>query len=264
MGKFLVIWSSLEYFKEKFLANSSWIDDLRIRGSYGEVGNDSHTSNSGLNFYVNQPTYALGYDNESAGGIVSNGIGAPNLIWEQNAQADIALEFSTFKSRFSGSVEYYHRKTDGLIFEVPNPLSLGLDTRTENIGSMYNSGIELALNAVIVKTPSFSWDFNVNASTIKNKITELPQKEIINGSKKLEVGSSMFDYWLREWYGVDAADGYALYVSDPNLIVAGDVEQRVVNGVNVTTNHTKANYHYAGSALPDLLEVLLILLNIKV
>lgn len=250
-GNFWSFGAAWNISKEKFLANSSWIDDLRIRGSYGEVGNDAHISTS-LPFNVNIPTYALGYDNGSVGGIVSNGVGAPDLIWESNAQSDIALEFSTFKSRFSGSIEYYHRKTDNLIFDVPNPLSLGLDTKTQNIGSMYNSGIEIALNAVIVKTPSFSWDFNVNASTIKNKITELPLKEIINGSKKLEVGSSMYDYWLRDWYGVDAADGYALYVSDPNLIVAGDVEQRVVNGVNVTTNHTKANYHYAGSALPDL------------
>lgn len=251
-GNFWSFGAAWNLSKESFLVNSSWINDLRIRGSFGEVGNDSHISNTGLNFYVNQPTYALGYDNQSEGGIISNGIGAPDLKWEKNVQSDIALEFSTFKNRFSGSVEYYNRKTDGLIFEVPNPLSLGLDNRIENIGSMYNHGIEVSLNAMIVKTADFSWDFNVNASTIKNKITSLPQDEIINGTKKYAVGSSIYDYWLRDWYGVDAADGYALYVSDPKLIVAGDAEQRVVNGVNVTTNHTKALYHYAGSALPDL------------
>ena len=64
--------------------------------------------------------------------------------------------------------------------------------------------------------------------------------------------NSIYDYWLRDWYGVDAADGYALYVSDPNLIVAGDAVQRVVNGVNVTTDQNKALYHYADSAIPDL------------
>ncbi|KVV14256.1 TonB-dependent receptor [Flavobacterium sp. TAB 87] len=251
-GNFYSVGAAWNISKENFLADSSWIDDLRIRGSYGEVGNDSHISNTGLSFYVSQPTYALGYDNDSEGGILSNGIGAPNLKWEKNTQSDLALEFAAFKNRFTGTVEYYNRKTDGLIFDVPNPLSLGLDTRVENIGSMFNQGIEVSLNAAIIKTNDFSWDFTVNASTITNEITSLPQKEIINGTKKYTVGSSIYEYWLRDWYGVDSADGYALYVADPALIVAGDTEQRVVNGMNVTTNHTKALYKYAGSALPDL------------
>ncbi|MBK0370462.1 SusC/RagA family TonB-linked outer membrane protein [Flavobacterium agrisoli] len=251
-GNFWSVGAAWNISKESFLSSSSWLNDLKLRGSFGEVGNDSHTSNSGLSYYVYQPTYSLGYDNGSEGGIVANGIGAPNLKWEKNTQADLALEFSTFSNRFSGTVEYYNRKTDGLIFNVPNPLSLGLDNRVENIGSMENDGIEVSLNAMFVKTKDFSWDFNVNASTINNKITSLPQEEIINGSKKLKVGSSMYDYWLRDWYGVDPTDGYILYVSDPSLIVANDAEQRVVNGVNVTTNHTKALYHYAGSSLPDL------------
>ncbi|UFH47785.1 TonB-dependent receptor [Flavobacterium galactosidilyticum] len=251
-GNFWSFGAAWNISKENFLSEASWINDLRLRGSFGEVGNDSHISNAGLSFYVSQPTYALGYDNDSEGGIVANGIGAPNLKWEKNTQSDVAIEFAAFKNRFSGSVEYYNRKTDGLIFEVPNPLSLGLDNRVENIGSMFNSGIEVSLNATFVKTKDFSWNFNVNASTLKNEITALPQAEIINGTKKFSVGSSIYDYWLRDWYGVDATDGYALYKSDPAKIVAGDVEQRVVNGENVTTNHTKALYIYAGSAIPDL------------
>lgn len=238
--------------KESFLVDSSWINDLKLRGSYGEVGNDSHTNNDGLDFYAFMPKYSLGYDNGSEGGILANSVGAPDLKWEKNAQLDLAIEFSTFNNRFSGAIEYYKRTTDGLIFEVPNPLSLGLDTRLENIGSMYNEGVEISLNAMFVKTKDFSWNFNVNASTINNKITSLPQDEIINGTKKLKAGRSIYDYWLRDWYGVDPADGYALFVSDPTLIVEGDPDQRVVNGVNVTTNQNKALYAYAGSSLPDL------------
>ncbi|WP_166920004.1 SusC/RagA family TonB-linked outer membrane protein [Flavobacterium poyangense] len=238
--------------KESFLANSSWINDLRLRGSYGEVGNDSHTSNDGLNFYINQPLYSLGFDNASEGGFIANSVGAPGLKWEKNAQSDVAVEFALFKNRFSGSVEYYHRKTDGLIFENPLPLSLGLDNKVENIGSMYNSGIEVSLNGTLIKTADFSWDLNINASTIKNEITALPQQEIINGTKKYSVGSSAFDYWLRDWYGVDPTDGFALYTLDPKLSVPGATDERVVNGDRVTTSQTKALYHYAGSALPDL------------
>ena len=240
--------------KENFLADNSWVNDLKLRASIGEVGNDSHISNSDLNFYVSQPTYSLGYDNGSEGGIVTNAAGAPDLQWEVNTQKDIAVEFGLFKNRLKGAVEYYNRNTDGLIFSVPNPLSSGLDERVENIGSMYNRGIEVSLDGMILKTTDFSWSLNINASTIHNEITSLPQKEIITttGNKKLMVGQSLYDYWLRSWYGVDPADGYALYVADPNKMATNDPTGRVVNGVNVTTDQNKALYHYAGSAIPDL------------
>lgn len=247
--------------KENFLADSSWINDLKLRASIGEVGNDSHIISdrndsgsqiNGLNYYVSQPTFSLGNDNGNEGGIVTYAAGAPDLKWEVNTQKDLAVEFGLFKNRLKGSVEYYHRNTDGLIFAVPNPLSSGLDYRMENIGSMYNRGFEVSLDGVILKTNDFSWSLNINASTIKNEITKLPQKEIIDGTKKLTVGQSIYDYWLRDWYGVDPADGYALYVADPEKMVANDPTGRVVNGVNVTTDQNKALYHYAGSAIPDL------------
>lgn len=238
--------------RENFLSDNSWIDDLKLRASIGEVGNDSHISNSGLNYYVNRPTFSLGYDNGSEGGIITYAAGAPDLKWEVNTQKDIAIEFGLFKNRLKGSVEYYNRNTDGLIFDVPNPLSSGLDYRVENIGSMYNRGFEISLDGTIIKASDFSWGVNINASTIKNEITKLPQKEIIDGTKKLAIGRSIYDYWLRDWYGVDPADGYALYVADPNLMAANDPTGRVVNGVNVTTDQNKALYHYGGSAIPDL------------
>ena len=247
--------------KENFLKNYTWLDDLKFRASIGQVGNDSHiigdtndagSKINGLNYYVSQPTYSLGYDNGSEGGIVTYAAAAPDLKWEVNTQKDIAVEFGLFKNRLKGSVEYYNRNTDGLIFSVPNPLSSGLDNRVENIGSMVNKGIEISLDGVIIKTNDFSWNLNVNASTINNKITELPQGEIINGSKKLSVGHSIYDYWLRDWYGVDPSDGYALFVADPKFVNSSDTSIRIVNGVNVTTDQNKALYHYAGSAIPDL------------
>lgn len=247
--------------KENFLKEKTWINDLKLRASIGEVGNDSHTISdtndagsqiNGLNYYVSQNTYSLGSDNGTEGGVLIYAAGAPNLKWEVNTQKDIAVEFGLFKNRLKGSIEYYNRNTDGLIFAVPNPLSSGLDNRMENIGSMVNKGIEISLDGAIIKTNDFSWNLNINASTINNKITKLPQGEIIDGTKKLSVGHSIYDYWLRDWYGVDPADGYALYVADPQFVNSGDSTIRVVNGVNVTTDQNKALYHYAGSAIPDL------------
>ncbi|QDW18802.1 TonB-dependent receptor [Flavobacterium sp. KBS0721] len=247
--------------RENFLAENSWINDLKLRASIGEVGNDSHiasdrdedgTVTKGLNYYVGKTTYSLGNDNGSEGGVVTYASAAPDLKWEVNTQKDMAVEFGLFKNRLKGSLEYYNRNTDGLIFQVPNALSSGLDYRVENIGSMVNKGFEIALDGIVLKTNDFSWSLNVNASTIKNEITKLPQKEIIDGTKKLAVGQSIYDYWLRDWYGVDPADGYALYVADPEKMVKNDTSARVINGVNATTDQNKALYHYAGSAIPDL------------
>jgi TonB-linked SusC/RagA family outer membrane protein len=241
--------------KENFLADSSWLNDLKIRGSMGEVGNDSHTSNAGLSFYVSSPTYTLNSSNGSEGGIRANGQGAETLQWEKNTQSDIAVEFGLFNNRLRGVVEYYKRTTDGLIFDVPNPLTSGLDSRVENIGSMFNDGIEVSLEAMLLKSKDFSWNLNINASTIKNQITALPQKEIITGTKKYTVGSSIYDYWLRDWYGVDPADGFALYTLDPKFKPAAgvvDATVRVVNGTDVTTDQNKALFHYVDTSLPDV------------
>lgn len=247
--------------RENFLAENSWLNDLKLRASIGEVGNDSHiasdrdedgTEIKGLNYYIGKTTYSLGYDNGNEGGILTYASAAPDLKWEVNTQKDIAIEFGLFKNRLKGSVEYYNRNTNGLIFEVPNALSSGLDYRVENIGSMVNKGFEIDLDAVILKTKDFSWSLNINLSTIKNKITDLPQGDIVDGTKKISVGHSVYDYWLRDWYGVDSSDGYALYVADPKKMATNDASARVVNGVNVTTDQNKALYHYAGSAIPDL------------
>jgi TonB-linked SusC/RagA family outer membrane protein len=241
--------------KENFLSDISWLNDFKIRASHGEVGNDSHTSNAGLNFYVSNPTYTLNSSNGNEGGIRANGQGAETLQWEKNTQSDVAVEFSLFNNRLSGAVEYYKRTTDGLIFEVPNPLTAGLDFRVENVGSMFNDGIEVTLDAMILKSKDFSWNFNINASTINNEITALPQKEIITGTKKYSVGSSIYDYWLRDWYGVDPADGFALYTLDPRFKPAPgvvDATVRVVDGNDVTTDQNKALFHYVDDSLPDL------------
>lgn len=87
----------------------------------------------------------------------------------------------------------------------------GSENISRNIGTLYNRGIEVSINMDVIQTKNFNWNLGVNTTTIENKFTKLPQEEIINGSKKLKVGHSIYDYWLKDWYGVDPADGAALY-----------------------------------------------------
>ncbi len=246
IGNFYSIGASWILNKEKFLNHIDWVNSLKIRTSYGEVGNENIGS-----YYIAHPSYSLGYNNQGDGGIKATKAGNPNLTWETNVQTDIALEYGLFDNQITGTIEYYQRSSKGLLFEVPLPVSSGLSTYPDNIGTMRNNGFEMNIATKLIKNSNFSWDFSMNAATIKNKITNLPQKEIIKGSKKLIVGGDIYAYWMRQWYGVDPLDGAALYVLD-TAKKDGSSDERLVQNTAVTTDQNKALYHFAGTALPDL------------
>ncbi|WP_407848902.1 SusC/RagA family TonB-linked outer membrane protein [Chryseobacterium sp. KCF3-3] len=236
---------------EEFLSNSNLISELKLRGSYGEVGNDRTDS-----YYMYKSTYTLGYNNAQEPGILFGFLADPTITWETNKQTDVGIDFGFLNNRITGSVEYYNRVTEDLIFPVPLPVSSGVpgNTISRNVGTMYNRGFEFSINADVIKTQNFTWNINANASTLKNQITELSKgiTEIINGTKKVSVGHSVYDYWLRQWYGVDPADGSPLFLVADTYANTTATDIRTVNGTKVTTNFNKAKYDYSGSAIPDL------------
>jgi len=232
--------------KESFIENIEWIDMLKLRASYGEIGN-----NAGISFYAYQGLYDLDFNNQSEPGLLQAGLAAPSLLWEKSSSSDVAVEFRLF-NRFNGIIEYYNRNSDNLLFDVPLPLSSGSESIPQNIGTMYNRGFEVSLNYDIIQNDNFNWNFGITAATIKNEFTKLPQEEIINGSKKLMVGRSIYEYWLRDWYGVDPADGEILYVPTEDAIEGGGSTIREIDGMMLTTDDARAKYHYAGTAIPDL------------
>ncbi|MDJ0644895.1 MAG: SusC/RagA family TonB-linked outer membrane protein [Flavobacteriaceae bacterium] len=250
-GTFWSLGGSWSIDREDFIADISWIDQLKLRASYGELGNSRILKLvNGIfvpDYYPAQATFALDNNNQNEPGVIRSSLGAPDLEWETSANFDIALEFSVF-DRIRGTLEYYNKESQNLIFNVPVSFSDGADSKLENIGTLFNRGIEVSLSADIFKNENFSWNLTVNAATIKNEFTELPQGEIINGTKKLQVGKGLFDYWLRDWYGVDPSDGSGLFVADDPT--ASNV--RTINGVAVTPNSTNAKFHYAGTAIPDV------------
>ncbi|WP_288436984.1 SusC/RagA family TonB-linked outer membrane protein [uncultured Chryseobacterium sp.] len=236
---------------EEFLSNSNLISELKLRGSYGEVGNDGTNS-----YYMYKSTYTLGYNNAQEPGILFGFLADPTITWEANKQTDVGIDFGFLNNRITGSVEYYNRVTEDLIFPVPLPVSAGVpdNTISRNVGTMYNRGFEFSINADVIKTQNFTWNINANASTLKNQITELSNgiTEIINGTKKISVGHSIYDYWLRQWYGVDPADGSPLFLAADAYANTTAADIRTVNGQKVTTNFNKAKYDYSGTAIPDL------------
>lgn len=233
---------------EDFIKALPWIDMAKLRASYGAVGNDN-----GIGYYAWQALYNIGVNNASEPGFSQAALQNLNLTWESNNAFDVALEFSLLK-RISGSLEFYHRVSSNLLFAVPLPSSSGLTSIDRNVGEMFNQGIEARIGIDVIKRNGFTWNFDVNASTVRNEITKLPQEEIISGTKKLMVGHSIYDFWLRDWYGVDPADGAALYNANIKDFATQSANLRIINETDtVSISQNNAKYVYNGSAIPDLM-----------
>ncbi|WP_273275758.1 SusC/RagA family TonB-linked outer membrane protein [Maribacter polysiphoniae] len=250
-GVFYSLGGSWSVHREKFLEDATWINILKIRASQGELGNAN--LGDGV-YYPYLPLLGLGYNNQNEAGVLTTSLGSSDLKWEKSVHTDIAVEFGFF-NRLRGSVEYFKKLSKDLIFAVPLPLSAGGivygDSQLQNVGELYNKGLELSLTYDIIQKDDFGWSATINASTIENKITKLPEGQetiLTDDNKRLEVGRSLFDYYLRDWYGVDPADGSGLFVAaDPT---ASDV--RVIDNVSVTPYANNAQEIYAGSVLPDV------------
>jgi len=246
-GNFWSVGAGWQLNNESFLKDQTWIDLLKLRASYGQVGSDALNG-----YYLYQSYYDIGNNNNTEAGITrARAVGNVDLKWESNASFDAAVDFGFFKNRINGTVEYFNRNSKDLLFNVPLPLSTGLTQQPQNIGSMYNRGVEIQVGGDVIRKNDFTWNMNVNWTKFKNKITKLPdgQPSIIDGTKNRQVGQSMYDYWLRDWYGVDPANGKELYAADPAVTDAAAFTNE--KGDRVTTDANSALYHYAGTAIPD-------------
>ena len=246
-GTFYSVGGSWRIDQEKFMDNVSFIDQLKLRASYGEVGNDNL-----LDFFLSQPRYGL-TSNAGDPALVWQEIGNADLQWETVESWDIALEFTLFNHFLEGSFEYYKKSSADLLYDLPIALSNGLNEFPTNIGDMYNSGFEIGLTGRLVNKQDFKWDLTLQGSTFKNEITALPDP-FINGSKRWDVGRSRFDFYIYHTAGVDPDNGdqlFYMYEIDDD----GNSVPVVTNGVQETTNdYEETEKTYTGdSSIPDFL-----------
>lgn len=248
-GNFYSVGASWRITSEPFMQNVTFVDRLKLRSSYGEVGND----NLG-DFFLSQARYALS-SNAGNPAILFSEIGNNLLQWETIESFDIALEFTLFNNFLDGSIEYYRRNSSELLYDLPIALSNGAESFPANIGDMYNSGIELGLTANMITTPDFRWGLTVTASTFKNEITSLPDP-FINGSKRWDVGRSRFDFFLLHAAEVDPTTGDQLFfVYEIDDATGNSVPVMDGDGNHATTNDWQETERaYTGaSSIPDLL-----------
>jgi TonB-linked SusC/RagA family outer membrane protein len=247
-GTFYSVGASWRIDQEDFMKNVSFVDRLKLRASYGQVGND----NLG-DFFISQPVYTI-TSNAGAPALALANLGNNELTWETVGSYDIALEFSLFNNLLEGSVEYYKKSSTDLLYNLPIPLSNGINTAPFNTGDIFNSGIELGLTGHLINNKDFKWDLSLQASTFKNEITSLPDP-FVNGSKRWEEGRSRYDFFIYHSAGVDPANGDALYFkyeddADGKRVAVLDAE-----GTHETTNEwQEAQRAYAdANTIPDVL-----------
>lgn len=236
-GTFWSAGASWRISEENFLKPVEWLSALTLKTSYGASGNDNLSS-----YYAYRALFAI-KNNVGNGGVIASTLATPGLKWESNLNLNVGVDFGVLKNRIYGNINYYRRTSKDLLYSRPLPGSTGFTSINANIGELRNSGIEVELNAVPVSTKDFRWTVGINFAHNKNEITSLPQKEIFNtnNTKKLMVGTSVYEWFLREWAGVDPNTGNPLWY---RTTADGKKE--------TTTSYSQGTQYYAGSSLPDI------------
>jgi TonB-linked SusC/RagA family outer membrane protein len=242
-GNFFSIGGSWILSAENFMSDSSFVNYLKLKGSYGEGGN-----NRGIGFFPYQQLFTVGWNQLDTTGVLSQTIVDPNLTWEKTSSTNFGVEFSLFNNKFSGEIEYFSRESVDLIFDKPLAISTGNDEITTNIGAIKNLGVDVQFDNVIINNKNWSWNTSLNFSFLDNSLTKLSQDEIISGSKKWQVGKSIYDFFIREYAGVDPDDGYAMWYMD---VLDGDGNP---TGERTTTKEygDATRYYQDKKSIPDI------------
>lgn len=246
--------------------NAPWVDELKFKASYGEQGNDNLP-----NGYLWTDTYTIGNSNGSISLKPSSIKGNEKITWEKSGNFNTGLEFSLFKGRLSGSVEFFYRRTSDMIAYFTLPPSYGYTGYYDNVGNMVNRGFEFNLDGVILQTKDFQWSANLNLTAYRNRITSMPEA---NKTQKVDgvggysssnqfygEGQPVYTWYMVKYAGVDKETGKALYwkdITEPvkdadgNPVYNADGTAKTqVTGQETTTNASEATMHLCGTALPD-------------
>ncbi len=245
------------FFKGKI---SNVINNLKLRGSYGSVGNISAVSNFASLSFFNSGIYGNGYPT-----LFFSQAGNVNLTWETSKKMDVGFDFGLFNDRITGDFSYYKTDLSKLIIPVPTPPSMGIPGNSieANVADMYNKGIEINLNFAIIRKTDLNWNFYVNASTLENKVTRLaPGVTQLTGTTQLEntnrtqVGYSIGQFYTVRTNGVDPLTGRRIFVNAAGQNVYFDFAAAnrytfADGSVAPAIDITKDGY-LAGNALPKV------------
>lgn len=247
--------------EEEFIKSLDLFSQLKLRTSYGMTGNQEIGVYQSLAQLANG-TYTL--DEASVNGYSPVRIANPDLRWESTSQFDIGIDASFWNGRVSMTADYYVKNTRDLLLNVQVPASSGFTTSLQNVGSLENKGFEFYLNTVILQG-NVDWDFSVNLSTNRNRVTNLGAEDqrliytdwnVLKGqpASLLEVGQPIgrFVGWKTNgWFLTDEEAALApdQTPADQNpLQLGGNIRYVDINGDNVVDDEDRT---VIGYALPE-------------
>lgn len=242
-GNFWSVGASWRIDREDFMVSTSdWLSALTLKASYGAQGND----NLGT-YYASKGLYTI-VSNLGENALVSDRIATPKLKWETNLNFNVGVDFSLWNNRVSGSFDFFQRRSKDLLYSRPLATSLGYTSMDENIGALKNTGFEIDLKGTLIHTRDFMWRMGVNLTHYKNVVTDLPLKDMpVTGVTRLKEGRSVYDFYLREWAGVDPDNGDPLWYKNVKD------EQGNITGRTTTNDYAQADYYYVDkSSLPKV------------
>jgi len=192
---------------EKFLSSNKYLSFLKLRASYGLVGNSEIGNFPQMGLFTGDAGYA-----GNAGQRPSQ-LRNDDLRWETTTQVDVGIDFGLFNNRISGEIDYYVKNTDGLLLNVNIPATTGFSSMVKNIGKLENKGYEFVLNTQNL-VGAFKWTTNFNVALNQGKVTDI-QGQVIEGGvgsmNRVQEGYAIGVYYTAEWAGVDPANGNALW-----------------------------------------------------
>lgn len=226
------------------------VDELKLRAGWGVSGNQS-----GLDPYQSMSLYGtsgLYYDNGSWRNSYSVSQNPnPDLRWETTSMFNVGVDFSVLNARISGTIEYYDKVTEDLLYRYPVPVPPYMYSEMyANVGSMSNKGIEFTLTGDIIRKNDFRWTMSINGAHNENKITSLSNDEfttteIKTGSAWVRGGSTNTTHIIKEGYQVGQFYG-------PECTGIDDAGKYIITDVDGNGTITVADYTFIGEAQPKL------------
>jgi len=193
---------------EEFLKNNDFVNDLRVRASYGITA-----SPFGGDFtYL--PTYTVGTSYGGVAAIRPSAAGNADYDWEYVKESNVGFDLAIFKNRLRISADYYYRLTTNMFIDQPPSATSGFSLLSLSSGKMRNRGIEFEVNGDVIKTGNFLWSVGVNAGYNKNKIlhvTDITDSYPDGDTRILKVGLPYGTYFAPDWAGVNPQTGEAQY-----------------------------------------------------
>ena len=244
--------------KEKFMESTqSWLNNLKFKASYGQQGNDNLGRSTGSGryyYYAYVDQYSMTGDETGWSDGTLAYKGNKDLTWEKSVSYNIGLEFSMFRNRLNGSIEYFGRQQKDMLYFKPVAGSNGYTQYPMNVGTMTNSGLEIDLSYDIIKTHDIQLTANANATLIKNKINKLHSDlngEWIDGSRIYSEGESMYRLYIPDWAGVNPETGEAQYWIWETDADGNKTGQRIKTSDYTVANQT-SNRVATDDLLPDM------------